>query len=797
VLIDLHGGHFMGGARTVSHEEAIPIASTGKIKVISIDYRMWPEYVFPAASEDVAAVYRELLKNYRPEDMGIYGCSAGSLLTAQSVAWFQKQGLPMPGAIGMFGGGATYYQEGDSAQIASARDAFPLQPANEHPYLDVTNGGNPLAFPVNVADVMARFPPSLLISSTRDLGLSSVVYTHSQLVKQGVEAQLNVWEGLQHCFLFGMDVPQSAEAFDVIVRFFDQHLGRSSRTQNVSSTAVLEDSLAAEVDRFVKADGASPPAPGQVLFVGSSSIAVWQSLAKDMAPLPVINRGFGGSHIEYVNRWFNQIVAPYSPRAIVLYAGENDIDAGKSAEKVVADFDEFMAKKSAALGQTPVYFISVKPSKLRWAQFKLQSEVNEAIRSRSAQRFDLHYVDVASVMLENGKPKDLYLPDQLHMNSKGYALWTRALRIALVPNGQGHANASHSEAIEATPFGTMPDGTPVELYTLRNAAGMAVKIATYGGIVTSLTAPDRQGHLSDVVLGYDTLAGYLKSSPYFGALIGRYGNRIAQGRFILNGKTYSLATNNGPNALHGGLKGFDKVVWQVNKAERTALGPRLTLTYLSKDGEEGYPGNLSVTAVYTLTNENALRLDYTATADQATVVNLTQHSYFNLRGQGDILGHVVQINADRFTPVDGTLIPTGELRSVDGTPFDFRNPTAIGARINAEDEQLKAGKGYDHNWVIDGASGALRTQATVYEPVTGRTLEVISAEPGLQFYTGNFLDGTITGKRGQVYAFRSGFCIEPQHYPDSPNQPSFPSVVLKPGETYHNTIIYRFTARNP
>jgi aldose 1-epimerase len=341
----------------------------------------------------------------------------------------------------------------------------------------------------------------------------------------------------------------------------------------------------------------------------------------------------------------------------------------------------------------------------------------------------------------------------------------------------------------------MPNGTSVEVYTMRNRQGMEARITNYGGVVTSLMAPDRAGQFADVVLGYDNLEGYLKDSPYFGALVGRYGNRIAHGRFKLNGVEYQLATNNGPNALHGGSKGFDKVIWKVVKAEVTAQGPQLALTYLSRDGEEGYPGSVNVTAVYTLTEDNALRLDYTATTDKDTVVNLTQHSYFNLRGKGDVLGHLVQINAEKFTPVDKSLIPTGELRAVAGTPFDFRTPTAIGARINASDEQLKSGKGYDHNWVIDNPSGKIKVQATVYEPETGRVLEVLSAEPGLQFYGGNFLDGSITGKGGRVYAFRSGFCMEPQHFPDSPNHPEFPSVVLKPGQTYRNTIMYRFSTR--
>lgn len=348
-------------------------------------------------------------------------------------------------------------------------------------------------------------------------------------------------------------------------------------------------------------------------------------------------------------------------------------------------------------------------------------------------------------------------------------------------------------SITSAPFGQTPDGKAVTLFTLQNTNGVVATICNHGGIVTSLQVPDRTGAMGDVVLGYDNLAGYLKDSPYFGSLIGRYGNRIAKGRFTLNGQTYTLATNNGPNALHGGLKGFDKVVWDA-KSLVTAQGPALELRYVSKDGEEGYPGTLTVTAVYTLTADNALQLDYTATTDKDTVVNLTQHSYFNLAGKGDILGHEVMINADQFTPVNATLIPTGELPSVAGTPFDFRKATTIGARIGDQNEQLKFGGGYDHNWVIAKPAGQLALMARVHEPTTGRVLEVLSTEPGLQFYSGNFLDGTITGKNGRVYQFRNGFCMEPQHYPDSPNQPNFPSVVLKPGQTYRNTIIYRFSA---
>jgi len=357
------------------------------------------------------------------------------------------------------------------------------------------------------------------------------------------------------------------------------------------------------------------------------------------------------------------------------------------------------------------------------------------------------------------------------------------------------AEAMHKDSISSAAFGQAPNGKAVELYTLRNRRGMEVRIATYGGIVTSLTAPDRRGAYADVVLGYDTLAGYLKDSPYFGALIGRYGNRIAHGKFTLDGKTYTLAINNGPNSLHGGKVGFDKVVWTVERAQVGAQGPELTLHYLSHDGEEGYPGNVAVTAAYTLTEENALRLHYSATTDRDTVVNLTQHSYFNLRGHGDILGHVLQIDADRFTPVDSTLIPSGELRPIAGTPFDFRKPTPIGTQIESTDEQLRFGKGYDHNWVLSRGSAAVHLDATVYEPTTGRVLEVLSDQPGLQFYSGNFLDGSITGKGRWRYDFRDGFCMEPQHYPDSPNHPEFPSTVLKPGEAYHSTIIYRFKSR--
>ena len=356
------------------------------------------------------------------------------------------------------------------------------------------------------------------------------------------------------------------------------------------------------------------------------------------------------------------------------------------------------------------------------------------------------------------------------------------------------SNNTATGQIDKQPFGTAPTGEPVDIYTLRNGKGAEARIMTYGGIVVSLKMPDKDGQFSDVVLGYDDLDSYVKKSPYFGALIGRYGNRIGGAKFTLDGTTYTLATNDGPNMLHGGLKGFDKRVWSATPGG-SADGPQLILHYLSKDGEEGFPGNLDVTATFTLTHDNALRLEYMATTDKDTVVNLTHHGYFNLAGKGDILSHVVMIPADRFTPVDSTLIPTGVLQPVDNTPFDFRTATAIGARIGQDDEQLKFGKGYDHNWVINKTMGDLTLMARVTEPTTGRVMEVWSTEPGLQFYSGNFLDGTITGKGGRVYEHRDAFCMEPQHYPDSPNKPDFPTTELKPGEVYHNTIIYKFSTQ--
>jgi len=357
-------------------------------------------------------------------------------------------------------------------------------------------------------------------------------------------------------------------------------------------------------------------------------------------------------------------------------------------------------------------------------------------------------------------------------------------------------SASGQAKMTKESFGKTSDGQNVDIYTLTNSGGAEVKITNYGGIVTSLKVPDRNGKLDDIVLGFDNLDAYLKGHPYFGAIIGRYGNRIAKGRFTLHGLEYKLAVNNGENHLHGGIKGFDKVVWKA-KPRTLANGAALELTYLSKDGEEGYPGNLSVKVVYTLTNANALKIDYSATTDKDTVVNLTHHSYFNLAGQGngDILNHRLFVNAARFTPTDAGSIPTGELRSVRGTPFDFTRAITIGARINQDYEQLKFGKGYDHNFVLNGKIGILRPVARVSESTSGRVMEVWTTEPGMQLYTGNFLDSALTGKDGKVYQQRYGFCLETQHYPDSPNKPKFPTTVLRKGGRYHTITIYEFSVR--
>ena len=366
------------------------------------------------------------------------------------------------------------------------------------------------------------------------------------------------------------------------------------------------------------------------------------------------------------------------------------------------------------------------------------------------------------------------------------------LMTTLAPSG---ATPQHSSTTKK-PFGKTPDGQPVDLFVLTNKGGAEATITNYGGAVVAVKVPDRNGKLADVVLGYDTLDGYVNDKAYFGALVGRYGNRIAHAQFVLHGKTYTLAKNNGDNSLHGGIKGFNKALWAA-KTLSAKDDQSLELSYLSKDGEEGFPGNLKVTVTYTWTDANALRIEYYATADKKTVVNLTNHSYFNLAGQGsgDILGHLLTIQADQFTPVDSGLIPTGELRDVMGTPFDFRKATAIGARINQDDEQLKLGGGYDHNFVLRmPMDHGEYLAARVLEPASGRVLEVWTTEPGVQFYTGNFLDGKTPGKGGHTYPRRNAFCLETQHFPDSPNQPKFPSVVLNPGERYHTITTYKFSA---
>ncbi len=352
-------------------------------------------------------------------------------------------------------------------------------------------------------------------------------------------------------------------------------------------------------------------------------------------------------------------------------------------------------------------------------------------------------------------------------------------------------------AFKKQPFGKTASGEAVDLFVLTNKSGVEAAITNYGATVVSLKVPDRSGKIGDVVLGFDSLEGYLGKEPYFGAVVGRYGNRIAKGKFKLNGVEYSLPVNDGPNSLHGGIHGFDKKVWTARDAS-TPAAPAVELTYISRDGEEGYPGTLTATVTYTLTDANELRLDYTATTDKDTVQNITNHSYFNLAGQGegDILSHEIMLNADKFTPVDATLIPTGELKDVKGTPFDFTTPTAIGARIDQKDEQLVRGKGYDHNWVLRGGGGSMVRAAQVYEPRSGRVLEVLTTQPGVQFYTGNFLDGANRGKGGKVYPHRGGFCLETQHFPDSPNHPDFPTTTLKAGEKFQSTTVFKFSTRN-
>jgi aldose 1-epimerase len=378
----------------------------------------------------------------------------------------------------------------------------------------------------------------------------------------------------------------------------------------------------------------------------------------------------------------------------------------------------------------------------------------------------------------------------------------RVLAIALLLLGTSvwtcRATAEAKPTMRKQPFGKTNDGRAVDLYTLTNQKGMEVAITNFGGIIVALKVPDRKGKIDDVVLGYDALDGYLLNKAFFGAIIGRYGNRIAHGKFTLDGKTYTLPKNDGDNTLHGGPEAFNKRLWGAMDVS-TSKGQALELTYRSPDGEEGFPGDLEVKVIYTLSREqNELTIAYSATTDKDTVVNLTNHSYFNLAGQGngDILNHQLRILGDRITAVDATLIPTGELRPVKETPFDFTQATAIGARINQDDPQLKLGKGYDHNFVLNAhPKGTPALAAEAYEPASGRVLQVLTTEPGVQFYSGNFLDGTIRGKGGKVYNYRYGFCLETQHFPDSPNHPAFPSTELKPGQTYSTTTIFRFSTR--
>lgn len=347
------------------------------------------------------------------------------------------------------------------------------------------------------------------------------------------------------------------------------------------------------------------------------------------------------------------------------------------------------------------------------------------------------------------------------------------------------------------PFGQTPDGQ-ADLYTFKNKNGMVVEITNYGGIITSIMVPDRNGHFEDINLGFDSLQQYLDGNPFFGALVGRYGNRIGGAKFTIDGHEYPLLANNGVNHLHGGSRGFDKRLWEAEIIEKEGM-QALKLHRISADMEEGYPGNLDVTVIYSLDNDNQLSIDYSATTDKPTVCNLTNHAYFNLGGHdhGNILDHEIRFNADHYTPVDAGLIPTGQIATVEGTPFDFRTPKKIGAEIDSDHPQMQIGKGYDHNLVLNHEPGGGRVQlaAVVYEPTSGRVMETFTSEPGVQFYTGNFMSGKVIGKGGQVYPRRGAFCLETQHFPDSPNKPQFPSVILRPGETYHTTTIYKFSTR--
>ena len=351
-----------------------------------------------------------------------------------------------------------------------------------------------------------------------------------------------------------------------------------------------------------------------------------------------------------------------------------------------------------------------------------------------------------------------------------------------------------SVSVTSADFGKTPQGDSIKQYTLTNENGMSVSIISYGGIIQSVKVPTGEGKTEDMVLGYDDLSGYVSDTNFYGALIGRYGNRIAKGKFTLNGESFELETNNNENHLHGGNKGFHKQVWE-SSSFKNASEAGVTLTHISPDGAGGYPGELDVTATYTLNNDNELTLTFDATTTKPTPVNLTNHAYFNLAGGGTITDHQLKINAKHFTPVKKGLIPTGELKPVAGTPFDFTEFTAIGERIDADNEQLALGKGYDHNWVVDkSAAGTMQTLAILKDPASGRTLEIESTEPAIQFYSGNFMDGSVTGKGGESYQFRTALCLEPQHFPDSPNQPDFPSTILNPGDDYTSKIVYRFSS---
>ncbi|MFD2933155.1 aldose epimerase family protein [Spirosoma flavum] len=384
-----------------------------------------------------------------------------------------------------------------------------------------------------------------------------------------------------------------------------------------------------------------------------------------------------------------------------------------------------------------------------------------------------------------------FLPQLLSL-----ALLTGCLTMTSCTSKKEKESDEQKPGIEKAVFGQLPDGQTADLYTLRNASGMTAQITNYGGVIVTLKTADKAGKFEDVTLGLDSLSTYAKNSTFFGALVGRFGNRIAKGKFTLDGKAYTLFVNNMGNHLHGGKVGFDKVLWTATPVDGDE--PALKLANTSKDGEEGYPGNLSVEVTYTLQKDNAIKIEYKATTDKPTVLNLTNHTYFNLTGgvKRDILEHVVTLNADKFLPVDKTLIPTGELKSVVGTPFDFIKPAVVGARINdSTDTQIKYGKGYDHAWIINGPADSLKLAATVYEPTSGRVMEVRTTEPAVQFYTGNFLNGKLVGREGIAYKKRYAICLETEHYPDAPNQPAFPTTVLRPGQTYKSTTIYQFSTK--